>query len=43
MHWATYERMVGEINERTGALLVNLKDWAERAERSNERRRMRAA
>jgi hypothetical protein len=32
MHWATYERVVGEIKERTDALLGNVRQWVDRAE-----------
>lgn len=32
MHWATYERIVGEIDARTDALLGNVREWVERAE-----------
>ena len=41
MHWATYERVFGEIADRTDALVGNVSKWVERAERRVVRSRAR--
>lgn len=41
MHWTTFQRIFGEIDERTDALLGNVRGWVERAENRVVRSRAR--
>jgi len=41
MRWSRFERMVKELEALEESLFGNLKEWAERAETTRERRRAR--